>query len=149
MTRAWRRAALNALAMAAPDWLRVHADPAWTDRYGKPADDYDIPLGETARRACAEGVGRDGQALLAATTAPDASGWLREVPVVRLLRRVWMQNFLLAPAKAGEQQGVDGPGEDGMLVRWRTPVEGFPTSSQMVASPYDSEVHYVKDGSIT
>ena len=118
------RAALNALAIAAPEWLRVHADPAWTDRYAKPADDYDIPLGETARRACAEGIGRDGHALLAATTAPDAPAWLREVPAVMLLRRVWMQNSLLAPAKAGEQQETDGPGEDGMLVRWRTPVEG-------------------------
>jgi len=143
------RAALNALAIAAPEWLRVHADLAWTDRYAKPADDYDIPLGEAARRACAEGIGRDGHALLAATTAPDAPAWLREVPAVRLLRRVWMQNFLLAPAKAGEQQEVDGPGEDGTLVRWRTPVEGFPTSLQMVASPYDPEVHYAKKRSTT
>jgi len=30
------RATLNALAVAAPDWLRLHADPAWTDRYGGP-----------------------------------------------------------------------------------------------------------------
>ena len=27
------RAALNALAVAAPDWLRAHANPAWTGRY--------------------------------------------------------------------------------------------------------------------
>jgi len=26
------RATLSALAVAAPDWLRLHADPAWTDR---------------------------------------------------------------------------------------------------------------------
>ena len=143
------RAALNALAVAAPEWLRVHADPAWVDRYAKPADDYHIPLGEAARRACAEGVGRDGDALLAAVGAPDAPAWLREVPAVRLLRRVWMQNFCLVPAKAGNECGVDGPGEDRMLVRWRTTVEGFPTSLQMVASPYDPEVHYAKKRSTT
>ncbi len=80
---------------------------------------------------------------------PDAPGSLREVPAVKLLRRVWIQNFLLPPAKAGEEQGVGGPGEDGTLVRWRTPVEGFPTSLQMVASPYDPEVHYAKKRSTT
>ena len=143
------RAALNALAIAAPEWLRVHADPAWTERYAKPADDHDIPLGEAARRTCAEGIGRDGHVLLAAIAAPNAPAWLREVPAVRLLRRVWLQNFLLAPAKAGEQQGVGGPGEGGMLVRWRTAAEGFPTSLQMVASPDDPEVHHAKKRSTT
>lgn len=58
-------------------------------------DDHHIPLGEAARRACAEGVGRDGDALLAAVAAADAPVWLREVPAVRLLRRVWMQNVCL------------------------------------------------------
>ena len=143
------RAALNALAVVAPDWLRGQADPAWAERYGKPADDYHVPLGEAARRACAEGVGRDGHALLAAITAPDAPAWLREVPAIRLLRRVWMQNFCMVPAEVGAKRGTNGPGEDGLLVRWRTTVEGFPTSLLMVASPYDPDVHYAKKRSTT
>ena len=93
------RAALNALAVAAPGWLRAQAGPAWADRYAKPADDYHVPLGEAARRACAEGVGRDGHALLAAVAAADAPAWLREVPAVMLLRRVWIQNFCLCRPK--------------------------------------------------
>ena len=141
------RAALNALAVAAPDWLREYADPAWADRYGKPADDYHIPLGEAARRACAEGVGRDGHALLAAITAPDAPAWLREVPAVRLLRQVWIQNFCLVPADAGG--GKDGTVIGDAVVRWRTAVEGFPASLQMLASPYDPDVHYAKKRSTT
>jgi len=138
------RATLNALAVAAPDWLRLHADPAWIDRYGRPAGDYHIPLGEAARQAYAEKIGRDGHALLAAVAAPDAPAWLREVPSVMLLRRVWIQNFCLVPAEACAKRGMDGPGEDGMLVRWCTTVEGFPTSLLMVASPYDPDVHYAK-----
>lgn len=141
------RAALNALAIAAPDWLRLHADPAWMDRYGKPADDYRIPLGDDARRACAEGVGRDGHVLLAATTVPDAPAWLREVPAVALLRRVWIQNFCLVPAEAAS--GGGGTTVSDAAVRWRTTVEGFPTSLQMVASPYDPDVHYAKKRSTT
>ncbi len=100
------RVALNALAIAAPDWLRLHADPAWTDRYGKPAGDHGIPLSEAARQAYAEGIGRDGHALLAAVAALDAPAWLREVPAVMLLRRVWTQNFCLMSAKGGAQRGT-------------------------------------------
>src|SRR5215212_4595513 len=37
------RAALNALATAAPEWLRTHADPTWPEGYAKPADEVHIP----------------------------------------------------------------------------------------------------------
>ncbi|WP_244538466.1 transposase [Methylobacterium sp. ap11] len=33
------RAALNALAVAAPEWLRAHAEESWSERYAKPTDD--------------------------------------------------------------------------------------------------------------
>ena len=141
------RAALNALAVAAPDWLREQADPAWVDRYAKPADDDHIPLGEAARRACAEQVGRDGHALLVAITASDAPAWLREVPAVMLLRRVWMQNFCLMPAEA--TSGEDATTASDAVVGWRTLVEGVPTSLLMVASPYDQDVHCAKKRSTT
>ncbi len=122
------RAALNTLAVAAPEWLRRHADPAWTDRYAKPADDDRIPKGDDARLGCAEEIGRDGHALLAVIAAPDAPAWLREVPAAALLWRVWIQNFRLPPVEADAKPGANGFGEDGMLVRWRTTEEGFPTS---------------------
>jgi transposase len=136
------RAALNALACAAPEWLRVHADPAWTERYGRRAGDYDVPQGEAKRRAHAEQIGRDGDQLLTAIMAPGAPIWLRQIPAVALLRQAWLQNFYIigdAPAA--------GP-EAAPLVRWRTEQEGFPPSLLMVASPYDPEVHYAKKQSI-
>jgi transposase len=43
------RAALNVLASAAPACLRAHANPAWIERYGRRADDYDVRRGEAAR----------------------------------------------------------------------------------------------------
>ncbi len=58
------RTTLDALAVAAPDWLRAHADPAWTERYERRGGDVHIPKGEAARRAFAETVGRDGEMLL-------------------------------------------------------------------------------------
>src|SRR3954465_12169608 len=67
-------AGLNALAAAAPEWLRAHTDPTWPERYAKPADEVHIPKGEAARRAYAEQIGRDGHALLAAPRRRRRSG---------------------------------------------------------------------------
>ncbi|WP_262032552.1 IS1182 family transposase [Microvirga sp. Mcv34] len=137
------RAALNALATAAPEWLRRQADPAWVERYRRRAGDGDVPQGEAKRRAHAEQIGRDGHQLLAAIMAPDAPIWLRQIPAVELLRQAWLQNFSIiddAPAV--------GP-EVAPLVRWRTDHEGFPPSLLMAGSPYDPEVHYAKKGTTT
>jgi IS5 family transposase len=90
------------------------------------------------RSAHAEQIGRDGHQLLAATMAPHAPIWLRQIPAVELLRQAWLQNFSFighAPAA--------GP-EVAPLVRWRTEQEGFPPSLWMVASRCDPEVHYAK-----
>ena len=55
------RAALNVLAVAAPDGLRGHADAAWIERYERRGSDVHVPKGEAARRAFAETVGPDGE----------------------------------------------------------------------------------------
>lgn len=57
-------AALDALAVAAPEWLRVHADESWSERYAKPTDDLYVLQAEAARRAHAEQIGRDRNTLL-------------------------------------------------------------------------------------
>ena len=133
------RAALDALAVAAPGWLRTHADKAWSERYERRGGDVHIPKGEDARRAFAETVGRDGEALLSAVTGPGAPAWLREVPAVEILRRVWVQNFCRLDDDAGPSEPDKPQG-----LRWRTEVEGYPPSALMVASPYDLDVHYAK-----
>lgn len=69
-------AAFNALVIAPPDWLHAHADPGWQERYGRSIDDFHIPQGEAAHRACAEEVGSDGHRLFVAIDARTASGWL-------------------------------------------------------------------------
>ncbi len=143
------RAALNALAMAAPEWLRTHADPAWVERYAKPADEGHIPKGEAARRAYAEQIGRDGHALLAALTAPDAPAWLREVPAVTLLRQVWVQTFCLIPTEASAGGGASAPGSDSLRVCWRTSAEGFPPALLRIASPYDPDMHFAQKRATT
>ncbi|MFF0044188.1 transposase [Streptomyces mirabilis] len=118
------RAALEALAAAAPDWLAPLISSGWVERYGNKVDNYRFPKGENVRREWAEQVGRDGFALLDAIDGPAAVAWLREVPAVRILRRAW-----------AEQYHRDGKG-----VRWR---EGndLPPGRARLVSPHDPDVH--------
>ncbi|MDQ6602365.1 MAG: transposase, partial [Chloroflexota bacterium] len=87
------RAALNSLAVAAPDWLRTHSDPQWVDRYGPRVDEIRLPEKPEARRELAQVIAADGYRLMEALSAPGAPVWLREVPAVQTLRRVWIERF--------------------------------------------------------
>src|SRR5579875_987935 len=75
------RAALNALAVAAPAWLRALAPVDWVERYDHPVEEYRLPKGAEAMR------------LLSAVYAAEAPDWLRRMPAVETLRRVWIQNY--------------------------------------------------------
>ncbi|MGX5183559.1 transposase [Streptomyces avermitilis] len=125
------RAALEALAAAAPDWLTPLISTAWVERYGARIDNYRFPKGENVRREWAEQVGRDGFVLLDAVEETAALAWLGEVPAVRILRRAWM-----------EQYHRDGKG-----ARWREGKD-LPPARDRLSSPYDADAHYgIKRGS--
>lgn len=47
-------------------------------------------------------IGTDGDRLLSAIYAEDAPYWLREVPAVETLRRVWLQQYYI------KERGVSG-----------------------------------------
>ena len=119
------RAALEALAAAAPGWLAPLIDSGWADRYGARIDSYRFPKGEDARTRWAGQVGQDGFMLLNAVDAPQAPAWLRQIPAVEALRRAW-----------AEQYHQDEKGG-----RWR---EGndLPPGGQRLASPYDLDARY-------
>jgi transposase len=87
------RHTLNTLAVVAPEWLRAVSPPEWRDRYTRRAEDDRLPTTQTARAALTLTIGNDGRRLLAGVDHPDAPLWLREVPTVALLRRVWIQNY--------------------------------------------------------
>lgn len=122
------RHALNSLAVAAPDWLRLQSRPEWIDRYSRRVDAYHLPEGQEARQAMAETIGQDGLGLLRALYAADAPPWLRAVPAVETLRRMWVQQYVMM--------------DD--TLRWRTEQDGVPPSSLFLSSPYDVDAHYGK-----
>jgi hypothetical protein len=80
------------LATVAPAWLRIHIPSVWIERYAQRRDAYRLPKGTAAQGKLAETTGTDGSVLLTAIYASEAPTWLRDVPAVDTLRRVWLQN---------------------------------------------------------
>ena len=83
------RAALNALASAAPEWLREHADPEWFERYGRRIDDQRLSKAKEARKEYLKTVGADGLRLLEQLGVPYTPRSLRELAEIEVLRRLW------------------------------------------------------------
>jgi transposase len=121
------RHALNNLAVVAPEWLRAVSPPAWRDRYARRAEDDRLPTTQAARTALTLTIGRDGWQLLAAVNHAETPRWVREVPAVAILRRVWMQNYWW----------------DGTQLRWRD-VDNIPPAARFISSPYDVDAHYAR-----
>jgi transposase len=120
------RAALNALAHAAPAWLSERMRPDWAERYGHRVEEYRLPKDDAERLAFALTVGDDGVVVLHAIDDADTPAWLAELPAVKTLRRIWQQHYATGP--------------DGAL-RWREAKE-LPCSAERDASPYDPDARY-------
>ncbi|MFF4830054.1 transposase [Streptomyces sp. NPDC001312] len=130
------RAALEALACAAPDWLagavRVRE---WAERYGPRIHSWHPPASTSKREEMALVYGRDGFALLEAVHAPDAPTWLRELPAVQVLRALWVQNYHRTVTEAGTEVK-------------RRESKDLPPGRLRLASPYDTDARYgLKQGS--
>ena len=122
------RAALNTLAVVIPEWVQEHCPADWVQRYGHRVEDYHLPTNKNERHAYAQRLGMDGHALLSALYAPPTPPWLRHVPAVETLRRVWVQQFYVEADQ----------------VYWRTEKEGMPPSGLFISSPYDVDARYAK-----
>jgi transposase len=125
------RAALEALAAAAPDWLARVIDSSWQQVYGQRIDQIRLPATETARQELAVQYGRDGYHLLEAVGAPGAPAWLRDLPAVAALRAVWVQQYYRSTGEHGEK-----------VVRREADEHGLPPGRARLVSPYDLDARY-------
>jgi transposase len=121
------RAALNAVAASAPQWLIEYNRPDWLERYGARVEQYRLPRSLAARQSLAEVIGTDGHDLLAVLFEETRRFWLCRLPAVETLRIVWIQQFR----------------HDQDQVRWREPADQPPVS-QRLHSPYDPDVRYAR-----
>src|ERR671925_1659164 len=87
------RAALNALATVAPDWLQAMSPLAWYERYSRRIEDSRLPQAQARRDAYAQMVGEDGFALLDALEAAEAPAQLRALPVITTRRQTWQRHY--------------------------------------------------------
>ena len=129
------RACLEALAVAAPDWLAGVIDvPDWAAKYPARTISWRLPKSKSERDRLAAGYGVDGFSLLKAVYAPDAPAWLADLPAVEVLRMVLVQNYTYT---------VDADG--GHDVRHRqADTDGLPPSRTRLSSPYDLQVRWSK-----
>ncbi len=126
------RTAREAVAEADPAWLQAHVLAEWFVRYPRRIEDYRLPQGQQARADVARQGGEDGMALLTAVFAPDSPPSLRPLAAIAILRRTWIQRYLI------------GEGE----VRLRAPPDQPPASEQLV-SPDETEARYATTRAIS
>jgi transposase len=125
------RAAVEALAGAEPLWLAQVIDPSWQQAYGRRVIDLRLPEGRDARARLAAQYARDGYYLLEQAGRPGAPAAARDLPAMRALRLVLLQQFY---------RQDDGDGEK---VTWREDGEhGLPPGRDRIVSPYDTDARY-------
>ncbi|HEY0700496.1 MAG TPA: IS1182 family transposase [Micromonospora sp.] len=131
------RAALEALAAAAPDWLPAVIDVAdWGRRYGARVDTWRLPTSKTKRAELVAAYGTDARTLLRAVYDTATPHWLREVPAVDVLRRVLVQNYVIT---------IDAAGREVIRAR-EADTDGLPPGRTRLTSPYDLDARWAAKG---
>jgi transposase len=102
---------------------------AWYDRYGLRADRGRLPKEASKRDVLALQIGADGYQLLDEVGKDGSPLALRNLPVLEVLRRIWLQHY----------DRCTVPGLEAL--RWRTTDER-PPSALLIQSPYDLEARY-------
>ena len=120
------RAALNELAVMAPDWLQALAPAEWYRRYGRRVENYHLPKTDAAREELARVIAADGERLLAAVDAATRSARAGAAPgggdlAPRLGRAVHGRAGPVALAR-GQGHALAG-GIDQLALRHRRPLQ--------------------------
>src|SRR3954465_11259659 len=119
------RAALNELAVVAPDWLQALSPAEWYRRYGRRVENYHLPKTDAAREEMARVIAVDGERPRAAVDAARDQPELALLPAVVTLRRVWAEQYTGTPGQ----------------LRWRD-VKEMPSPAGLISSPYDTDARY-------
>ena len=127
------RAGLEALAVAAPQWLASAIDDSWTGVYGARIDSLHLPESRTGRAELMIRYGIDGYHLLDAVHDPGAPLWLVQIPAVQALRRIWIQQFYRDTDATGQEVRRRDNTPDG---------DGVPPGRDRILSPYDLDARY-------
>jgi|SRR5664279_1242287 len=121
------RHTLNVLATVVPEWLTEQVKPFWFERYAERIEDYHLPKDKTERERLSVVIGEDGYYLLTCIEQATSLDWLKQLPAVQILERMWAQQYQL----------------DNGQVKRLEPKE-MPPVGEWIRSPYDQEARYGK-----
>ena len=130
-----RCAALNDIAVVAPDWLRALAPAEWHDRYDRRIEEMRLPEAGPKRDAFVGQVGTDCFRLLDALAGADVPLVAATLTSIETRRRVWARHF----------ERVEGAKDGGARLR---PAQGRGPGDR-VESPYDTEARFRTKASTT
>lgn len=120
------QAALDAVATVAAEWLQEWVAPEWFTRYGQVLTEFRLPQKRAERDALVITIGEDGMLLLEKVLHdPQTPAFIRELPAIDTLRRVWLQQYVV---------------ENDQL-RWRERKE-MPPAATLIQSPFDLDARY-------
>ncbi|MFK0297484.1 transposase [Streptomyces sp. NPDC090442] len=98
------RAALEALAVAAPAWLASQIDVAeFAHRYGPRVNGWTMPSSQAKRDRLAQAFATDGYAIVRAAYTTAAPVWIRDVEAVQILRQVLVQTCYASTDSRGRE----------------------------------------------
>jgi len=119
------RAALNALAEYAPEWLQAWVPAEWFERYSRRIEEWRLPGAKDRQEQLMDEIGRDGLRLLTEVLKAPSGQELRLLPVVEGLRRIWVQQFFWQEGRLCLRNKDD-----------------LPPAHLTLRSPYDHDAHY-------
>lgn len=123
------RSALNELAQLAPAWVRQLVPAEWYTRYGRRFDSMRQPDSQAKRDELMQQIGEDGYWLMTHAFAPGTPPEVRWAPSVEVLRRIWVQQYLVD--NSGDRPRVRSRHNDDM-----------PPAAKRLQSPYDLDARY-------
>jgi transposase len=116
------RRVLDDVARIAPDWLLSQISSDWFERYDRRFEIYRLPEKQSEKEALQLQIGQDGSALLTAIYSDEAPLWLRELPSVGVMCRIWIQQYYI----------------ENDQVQWRDK-DNLPPFKLLIVSPDDIE----------
>lgn len=122
-------AALESLAVVAPDGLVSVVPADWFLRYSRRVENFRLPREEKERHSWANQVGYNGLRLRAAVDAAEDLPYLKEVPMVQTLRQVWTEQFEQAKAGSGDPPQYKAAHE-------------LPPASEQLVSRFDTQARF-------
>ncbi len=127
------RACVEAITVAAPDWLAETIDvPGLGRRYSARVDSWRLPTAKTKRDELATAYGRDGFALLEAVYAPTAPPGWPSCPPWTFCGWCWCRTTCIT---------VDRQGREVITMR-DADTHGLPPGRCRLTSPYDPDARW-------